>query len=52
MKLLVAAALALLAGVQTKPAGSPNVSPALNFTMDSIDGSFGGRRLELRKILD
>jgi glutathione peroxidase len=38
MKLLMAAALALLAGIQTKPAGSRTVSPALNFTMDSIDG--------------
>src|ERR1051326_4293417 len=38
MKLFAALMLAILAGVQTKPAGSSNVPAALNFTMTSIDG--------------
>ena len=38
MKLFTAIVLAVLAGVQTKPAGSGKVPSALNFTMSSIDG--------------
>ena len=38
MKLLITMVAALLAGAQTKPAGSTKVPPALNFTMDSLDG--------------
>ena len=38
MKLFTALMLAILAGAQTKPAGSTKVPAALNFTMNSIDG--------------
>ena len=38
MKLFTAIVLAILAGAQTKPAGSTKVPTALNFTMNSIDG--------------
>jgi glutathione peroxidase len=38
MKLLTAIALAILTGVQTKPAGVTTVPAPLNFTMKSIDG--------------
>ena len=38
MKLFTAIVLAILAGAQTKPAGSTKVPAALNFTMNSIDG--------------
>jgi glutathione peroxidase len=38
MKLFMAAALAVLVGVQGKPGGSGNVPASLSFTMDSIDG--------------
>src|SRR5204862_5697057 len=38
MKLLAAMALAILAGGQSKPAGGGNVAPALNFTMETLDG--------------
>src|SRR5438093_4701794 len=38
MKLFTAIVLAVLAGAQTKPAGSTKVPAALNFTMNSIDG--------------
>jgi len=36
--LLITIVLALLAGTQTRPAGSNNVPAALNFKMDSLDG--------------
>ena len=38
MKLFTAIVLAVLAGAQTKPAGSTKVPAALNFTMNTIDG--------------
>ena len=38
MKLVMAIALALAAGPQTKPTGSTKVPAALDFTMNSIDG--------------
>jgi glutathione peroxidase len=38
MKVLTVIALAILAGVQTKPTGGIAVPAALNFTMKSIDG--------------
>jgi glutathione peroxidase len=38
MKLLVSILLAVVASAQTKPTGSNNVAPALNFTMNSLDG--------------
>ncbi len=38
MKLFTAIALAVLTGVQTKPAGVTKAPAALNFTMKSIDG--------------
>ena len=38
MKMISSILLAVLAGAQTKPTGSNNVPPALNFTMNSLDG--------------
>jgi glutathione peroxidase len=38
MKFFTAVMLAVLAGTQSKPAGSVKVPAALNFTMNSIDG--------------
>jgi glutathione peroxidase len=45
MKLFTAVVLAVLAGAQTKPAGSVKVPAALNFTMNSI----GGKPVDLSK---
>ncbi len=38
MKMIASILLAFVASVQTKPTGSNNVPPALNFTMNSLDG--------------
>ena len=39
MKLLTVIALAFLTGAQTRPAGNAKVPAALNFTMNSLDGT-------------